>query len=320
MWRFALACLTATTLLSARPADAQTYPTRPIKLVVAFPAGGPPDILARILSAAISGPLGQNVFVENTPGASGTIATGQVSRATPDGYTIMVGSIATHATNAVMYKKLSYDPVSGFTPISMLAESPLVLVVNPDFPARSVADLIAAAKAGDLVYGSNSYGGTAHLSAEMLQLRSGIKMTHVPYRGSAPMLLDLVAGRIPVAFDNMPPSMPFIQDGQTRVLAVTSSRRSPLFPDVPTFGEAGVRDFSASAWYGVFGPPGLPRPIVETLQAAIDQALARPDVKARLEALSFTITPGGSDVLAAKVASELKTWAQVVDANGIERQ
>ena len=154
----------------------------------------------------------------------------------------------------------------------------------------------------------------------MLQLRSGIKMTHVPYRGSAPMLLDLVAGRIPVAFDNMPPSMPFIQDGQTRVLAVTSSRRSPLFPDVPTFGEAGVRDFSASAWYGVFGPPGLPRPIVETLQAAIDQALARPDVKARLEALSFTVTPGGSDVLAAKVASELKTWAQVVDANGIERQ
>lgn len=320
MLRLILSCLAICLACSSESAGAQPYPTRPIKVVVGFPAGGPPDILARILSAAISETLGQNVFVENTPGASGTIATGQVSRATPDGYTLMVGSIATHATNAAMYKKLPYDPVTGFTPIALLAESPLVLVVHPGFPARSVADLIEAARKGDLTYGSNSYGGTAHLCAELLQLRAGIKMTHVPYRGSAPMLLDLVAGRIPVAFDNMPPSMPFIQDGQTRLLAVTSSRRSALFPEVPTFSEAGVTDFSASAWYGIFAPPGLPRPIADTLQRAFLQALRKPDVRARLEALSFAIIADGPDALTAKVVSEMKTWSSVVEANGIERQ
>jgi tripartite-type tricarboxylate transporter receptor subunit TctC len=320
MWRIPTSIVLASLTLAAGSLHAQPYPNRPVKIVIAFPPGGPPDIVARVLAPAVGEALGQNVIVENRAGASGFIGTGFVSNSPPDGYTVMVGSIATHATNAAMYKQLPYDPVGGFTPISLLAETPIVLVANPKFPAKSMSELIELAKKGEVAYGSNSYGSTAHLSAELLQLRAGIKMIHAPYKGSTPMLTDLIGGQIPVAFDNLPPSLPHIKDGRIRILAVSSAQRSPSFPQVPTFAESGIKDYSASAWYGIFGPPNLSRPIVDSLNAAFMAALKKPEIKARLEELGLTVVPGGPDALVAKVASQIKTWRSVVETNGIERQ
>ena len=320
MWRVLTSIVLASLTLASGDLHAQPYPNRPIKIVIAFPPGGPPDIVARVLAPVVGERLGQSVIVENRVGASGFIGTGYVSQSVADGYTIMVGSIATHATNAAMYKQLPYDPIAGFTPVTLLAETPIVLVANPKFPAKSMPEMIELAKKGNIAFGSNSYGSTAHLSAELLQLRAGIKMTHVPYKGSTPMLTDLIGGQIPVAFDNLPPSLPHIRDGRIRILAVSSAQRSPSFPQTPTFAESGIKDYSASAWYGIFGPPNLPRPIVDALNSAFTAALAKPEIKTRLEELGLTVVPGGPDVLAAKVASEIKTWLSVVDTNGIERQ
>lgn len=296
------------------------YPERVVRIVIAFPPGGPPDLLARVLAPALSAALGQSFIVDNRPGASGIIGTQAVSRSAPDGYTLQLGSIATHATNPAMYKELPYDAVAGFTHISLLAETPLVLVTNPKLQAGSVGELVAKGRDGSLIYGSNSFGSTAHLSGELLQLRTGIAMTHVPYKGSAPMLTDLIGGQILMAFDNLPPSLPFIRAGQIKVLAVTSAVRSPMLPDTPTFAEAGIPNYSASAWYGMFGPPGLPPAIVTTLDNALQAAMKTPEVRAKADEMGFTILGQGSAVLAAKVASEVATWKSVVQTNKIEQQ
>lgn len=311
-----LASLAAAAAYPARAA----YPERVVRIVISFPAGGPPDILARLLAPALSTALGQSFIVDNRAGASGIIGTQAVSRSVPDGYTIMIGSIATHATNPAMYKDLPYDPVGGFTPIALLAETPLVLVANPRLSASTVRELVAMGKDGSLIYGSNSFGSTAHLSAELLQIRTGITMTHVPFKGSSPMLNDLIAGQILLAFDNLPPSLPFIRAGQIKVLAVTSALRSPMLPEVPTFAEAGIADYNASAWYGVFGPPALPPAIVETLGKAFNDAIKSSEVRARITEAGFTTLAQGPDVLAAKVLSEVSTWKAVVRTNKIEQQ
>ena len=303
----------------ARPANA-AYPDRVVRIVIAFPPGGPPDLFARMISPALGQLLQQSFIVDNRPGASGIVGTSFVSRAAPDGYTIMVGSIATHATNAAMFKTLPYDPVTGFTPLALLGETPIVVVANPRFPANSIAEMVAIARQGKLNFGSNSFGSTAHLSAELLMLRTGIKMTHVPFKGSSPLLVDLMSGQVMLGFDNLPSSLPFIRSGQIKVLGVTSAQRSPVLPEVQTLGESGIPDYSASAWYGVFGPPMLPKPIQERLSAAMLEILAEPTMRAKLEGQGFTVLGSGPKSLATKVEAEVKTWRTVVETNGIERQ
>lgn len=317
--RIVLTGLASAALFRAGGAMA-AYPERVVRVVIAFPPGGPPDLFARMLTPALGQSLQQSFIVDNRPGASGIVGTSFVSRAAPDGYTLMVGSIATHATNAAMFKSLPYDPVAGFTPVALLGETPIVVVANPKFPASTIAEMVAVARQGSLNYGSNSFGSTAHLSAELLMLRTGIKMTHIPFKGSSPLLVDLMSGQVMLGFDNLPSSLPFIRSGQIKVLGVTSAQRSPVLPDVPTLAEAGIKDYGASAWYGVFGPPALPGQIQQTLAKAILDALAEPGLRSKLEGQGFTIVAQGPDALAAKVSSEVKIWRNVVETNGIERQ
>ena len=318
--------LLATALLAAPallPRGARAaWPDRPLRIVVPFPPGGAPDILARIMAPELAERLGQPCIVENRSGASGMIGTEFVARAEPDGNTLMMGSVATHAMVPNTFRRVPYDAVQSFTPLSLIAETPNVIVVNPAFAARTLADLVALAKArpGALNFGSTSQGGTPHMSGELLKLRAGIEMTHVPYRGSGPMMVDLLGGHVSVAFDNLPGAMGGIRAGTIRALAVTTSRRSPAAPEVPTFQESGVPDFDVSSWFAMFGPANLPAGIAARLNAEIVAAVGREEVRRRLIELGATPAAGPPSALADKVASELVLWREVVRAAGIELQ
>jgi tripartite-type tricarboxylate transporter receptor subunit TctC len=321
MMRFLAAALLAVLAgLAPQPAGAQAHSDRPIRLVVPFPPGGPPDLVGRVIAPPLAQVLGQPVIVDNRPGASGIVASRAVTGSAPDGTTLMIGSIATHGTNAAMFRDLPYDPIAGFTPIALVAESPLVLEVHPGFPAQSLADLVRAAREQSLFYGSNSIGSSAHLSGELFQLRTGIRMTHAPSRGSAALITDLIGGHIRVAIDNLPPSLPFIRNGQIRALAVTSATRWPALPEVPTMIKAGVPDFDVTAWYGIFAPPGLPDPITQRLNRAMNEVLGMPAVQARILDLGFTTLGGEPAALRERVVAQVALWRHVVATNNIEQQ
>jgi tripartite-type tricarboxylate transporter receptor subunit TctC len=299
-------------------ACAQNYPTKPIRLVVPFPPGGATDLLARDVAQKLTEAWGQAVIVDNRPGAGGNIGSELVAKSAPDGYTLEMGTVGTHAINASLYAKMPYDHVKDFTPVILVAGVPNVLVVNPAVPANSVAELISYAKAnpGKLNFASSGNGTSIHLSGELFKVMAGVQITHIPYKGSAPALQDLLAGQVQMMFDNLPPSLPQIKAGKLRALAVTSLTRAPALPDVPTLSESGLPGFDASSWFGILAPAGTPAPIVAKLNAEVAKWLATPEAKEKLAKQGANIAGGTPDDFAKHISSETAKWAKVVKESG----
>ena len=262
-------------------AQAETYPSKPIRVVVPYPPGGTPDILIRELGPKLTAALGQQIIVENRPGAGGNIGSEVVAKAAPDGYTLVMGTTATHSINQALYKKLAYDPVKDFVAVALIATMPNVLVVNNDFPVKNVKELIALAKAkpGTITFGSGGNGTTHHLSGALFEKMTGVDMTHVPYKGAGQALPDLIGGQINIMFDNITSSMAYIKSGKLRVLAVTTPKRSAALPDVPTMQEAGVPGYEMSGWFGLLAPAKTPPEIVARLNKAINKILQSIEMK-----------------------------------------
>jgi tripartite-type tricarboxylate transporter receptor subunit TctC len=299
-------------------AFAQAYPTKPIRIVVPFPAGGATDIMARAVAQKLTEDWGQPVIVDNRPGAAGNIGTELVAKAPADGYTLEMGTVGTHAINASLYSKLAYDHIKDFTPVILVASVPNVLEVNPAVPVNSVQELIAYAKAnpGKLNFASSGSGTSIHLSGELFKVMAGVQMTHVPYKGSAPALQDLIGGQVQLMFDNLPPSLPQIKAGKLRALAVTSLTRAPALPDVPTVAEAGLPGFEASSWFGLLAPAGTPQPIIIKLNAAVAAWLATPEAKEKMTAIGANAAGGPPENFVKHIAAETAKWSKVVKESG----
>src|SRR5215216_2738961 len=296
-----------------------TYPTQTIKIIVPFAAGGGVDIIGRIVAPRLSEVLGQSVVIENRGGAGGSLGATAVAQAPPDGYTLLLGTGSTHGTNSSVYARLTYDPVRDFEPIALVSTSPLVLVANPSLPAKSAKDLIGLAKAkpGELSFGSYGTGSINHLGGELFNAMAGIQTNHIPYRGSAPMLTDLLAGRIQYAFDGVSTSLGYVQSGSVRLLGVAGSNRSPVHPDQPTVSESGLPGFDTSVWFGLFAPAGTPKRIVDLLNSKANSALAAPGVKESFNKLGIEPAGGGPVILADKVRAEMHKWTTIVREKNI---
>ncbi len=302
----------------ACPAIAQTYPIKPIRLIVPFPAGGSADIMARAVSQKMSETWRQPVVVDNRAGASGNIGADMVARSAGDGYTLLLCTVGTHAIHQTLYKKLPFDPINDFTPVAYIAGVPNVAVVHPAVPVRNVQELIAfiRARPGQVNFGSSGTGTSVHMSGELLKVIEGLDMTHVPYRGNPQAVTDLLSGQLTLMITNMPSVVPFIQSGRLRALAVTTRERSSALPDVPTMQEAGVAGYESSAWFGLLGPAGVPREIVSKLNAEVVRILKLPDVRQNLAgqgAEPLFLTP---DEFGAFIKAETAKWAKVVKASG----
>ena len=313
----AAACAAIAALLAAG-AGAQGYPTRSIRLVVPFPPAGTTDILAREVAQRLSVSLGQSVVIDNRPGAAGNIGSDLVAKSAPDGYTLLMGTVGTHAINPSLYSKMPYDHVKDFVPIILVAGVPNVLEVTPSLPVNSVADLIKLAKEkpGQLNFASSGSGTSIHLSGELFKTMAGVDMTHVPYRGSAPALTDLMGGQVQLMFDNLPSSLPHIKAGKLRAIAVTSAQRAPALPNIPTIAESGLPGFEASSWFGLLAPAGTPAAIVARINADVNQWLQTPEAKEKLLAQGAAPAGGTPEQFAAHIRAETEKWAKVVKASG----
>jgi tripartite-type tricarboxylate transporter receptor subunit TctC len=299
-------------------AAAQDYPNRPIRLVVPFPAGGPTDIVARPLAQFLGEALKQQVIVDNRGGAGGSIGADHVAKSPPDGYTLLMATVGTHAINATLYKKLPYDPVKDFTPIAQVAAAPVALVAHPSAGVDSIGELIAKAKAdpGALSFGTAGNGTPGHLTGEMFKTAAGIDLKHVPYKGSAPALSDLIGGQIPLMFDPLQTALPHVQAGKLKLLAISSAARSQVVPDVPTFAQAGLKDFEATAWWGVFAPAGLSPQIAAQLNAEIDRIARSEAFRERLVPRGVQVIGGSRDAFARFQQAELAKWGKAVRDSG----
>ncbi len=317
--RFALTALATLCVLVVAPAFSQgTYPNKPVRLVVPFPAGGTTDILARAAAQKLSETWGQQVIVDNRPGAGGNIGAELVAKAAPDGYTLLMGTVGTHAINSSLYAKMPYDHVKDFAPVILVAGVPNVLVVNPDLPIKTVAELIAYAKAnpGKLNFASSGSGTSIHLSGELFKVMAGVQMTHVPYKGSAPALTDLIGGQVQLMFDNLPSSLPQIKGGKLRAVAVTSTARAAALPDVPTVAESGLPGFEASSWFGILAPAGTSKEIIAKINADVQKWLASPDAKDKLLGQGAIAAGGTPEDFAKHIQAETAKWAKVVKESG----
>ena len=304
----------------ALPAAAQDkWPSRPITYIVPFPAGGTTDILARLIGQKLGPALGTTIIIDNKPGAGGNIGSELVARAAPDGYTIMGGTISSHAINASLYK-LPYDPLKSFAPITLIGTNANVLVVHPGSPFQSVRDVIAASKAkpGSLSFASAGNGTSQHLSAELFKNMAQIDMVHIPYKGSAPAIQDVIGGQVPLMFDTTVVAGPFIQSGKVRPLAVTSAKRVAALPDVPTMAEAGVAGYDVVSWQAMFAPAGTPPAIVARLHSEVAAILKQPDVQERLAKLGVEPSGAAPQQFAEFQAAEIAKWARVVKAANIK--
>ena len=310
-------------VITAAPitAQAQSFPTQPVKLVVPFPPGGTTDILARLLAAELSQRWSQPVVVENRAGASGTIFSEQLSHMPPDGYTLML-TATHHVINPGLYKHLRYDTRTDFTPIAEIASVPNVLVVNPAFPSRTVAEFIAYAKAnpGKVNFGSSGTGGANHLSGELFKSMAGVEMVHIPYKGAAPALNDLLGGQIPVMFDSVPGVLQHIKAGKLRALGVTSPARSPALPDVPTIDEAGLKGFAATAWFGLYAPGRMPPALAGKISADVVKALQSEGVRQAFEKQGAQPGTMTQAQFAAFVDAELAKWSKVITQANVQIQ
>jgi tripartite-type tricarboxylate transporter receptor subunit TctC len=315
--RIFLALLLALTCAGAVRAD--DYPTRPIMLVVPYPPGGGNDVIARIVSAKMSAALGREIVVENRGGAGGTIATRQVARAAPDGYTLLVAT-SSLAINPSIYPDVGYDPRKDFSPIGLMATSQNVLLVNPAVAVSSVQELIARAKAepGKLTYASTGGGNSVQLAAQLFAEMAHVSLTQVPYKGNAPALTDLLGGHVDIMFSPLPAAVGLVRDGKVRALAVTGRARSALFAELPTVAEAGLPGYDCELHYGIVAPAGVPRPIVGKLNAALRGALAEPDVAQRFAALGAEVFSSAPDAYAADIAAEEAKWSPIVRRAGIK--
>ena len=312
--------LIATALLCiAVPAQAQSYPTKPIHLIVPFPPGGGNDTVARAIAQQLGPDLGQPMVIDNRPGAGGSVGAELAAKAPPDGYTLFLAGVGSHAVNPNVHAKLPYDPVKDFAPVTLLASAPSVLVVNPAVPARTIGEFTAYARAnpGKLNYASNGNGSAAQLAAAMYESLAGVRMVHVPYKGIAPAMTDLMGGEVQLMFGTIVALVPHIQAGKLRALAVTSRKRSALLADVPTLAESGLPDYHAGSWYGVLAPAGTPRPIIDRLHATIVKALQQPEVAQRLAAEGAEVIGSTPEEFAAHIKAELARVAGVVRAAGI---
>ena len=296
------------------------YPNRPVRLIIPFPPGGSNDVVGRLIAKVLSEKLGQQVFVDNRGGAGGVIGTDALSKSTPDGYTIGIVSIA-HAVNTALHK-LEYDPIKSFEPVSILATGPNVLVVNPDLPVKSVAELVALAKQkpGELNYASAGIGSFQHLGGELFKLWAGVDIVHVPYKGGGPAMQDVVAGHIKIMFSSLIQTTPLIKSGHLRPLGVGGTKRSPVLPDVPTIAEAGVPGYAANNWWGILAPAGTPKPVVEKLYQNIQLALKSPEIQqqfAREGAETVTMTSAEFEDF---IKAEIVKWGRVAKEGNIKPQ
>ena len=321
---FAFAATASSSVTARAQSVATDYPSRPIRMLVGFPPGGTTDIIARLYSERLAARLGQPVAVENRPGATGNVAGEATARAAPDGYTLITTAIGPAAINYALFgSRMPYRP-EDLAAVGLLTRVTNVIFVHPSQPVRSIAELIALAKArpGQLNYGSTGSGGSHHMTMEYLKLKAGIQITHAPFRGASPMLIEVMSGRIEVGCDNMPSCIGHIRDGRLRALAVTSRVRSPVLPDVPTLAEAGVPEVEATSWFGMQAPARTPRSIIERLGAEIDAISKEPSVRARLAELGADppgLTPDGGttpDAFEAFIRSEITKWAEVVRVSG----
>jgi tripartite-type tricarboxylate transporter receptor subunit TctC len=314
-----LAAMAAVILVAAAAtASAQAWPAKPIRYIVPFAPGGTTDILGRIVAEKLSVALGQPVVVENRPGAGGGVGAELTAKSAGDGYTIMGGTISTHAINASLYKSLGYDPVRDFVPITLIARVPNMLVVNPSLPAKDVKELVALLKAhpGKYSFASSGNGTSQHLSGELFKTMTGVDMQHIPYKGSPPALADVVGGQVAMTFDNITTAWPLAKGGKLRALAVTTAVRSSIAPEVPTLAEAGLAGYEVGSWQGVFAPAGTPPDVVRRLNAEIVRIVNAPDVREKLIALGAEPAPNTPEEFASMVKAEVVKWADVVKKSG----
>ena len=308
-------------LAQAGAAHAQAnYPNRPIQLVVTVPPGGAADLIARVIGAKLSDALGQQVVINNRAGAGGTTAAAQVAKSPADGYTLLLNTIATHGIGPHIYANLQYDPVKDFEPVILVAKLPLIMVVNAELPLRSVADVIALAKAkpGELTFSSSGAGGAPHLAGEMFKSFTGTAVQHIPYRGSGPAVIDLIAGRITMMFDATPSLLPNITAGKLRPIAAASPQRHRLLPDVPSFAELGYPGMDIALWYGIAVPGGTPPPIVQRLNAELAKIVDMPDVRKNLSEQGADLQGGSTEDFATFMRNESARWGAVVTRAGIK--
>jgi tripartite-type tricarboxylate transporter receptor subunit TctC len=305
-------------VLSTGAAVAQAWPAKPIRIVVPFPAGGSTDIVGRLLADKLSQSLGQAVVVDNRAGAGGTSGSDVAAKSAPDGYTFLLGTSSTHAIAPALYPKLAYDPVKDFAPVSLLGTATILMVVHPSVPAKSVAEFVALAKAkpGAIMFGSTGNGSVSHLTAEYFKSLAGIDMQHVPYKGDTPMTLDLVAGRVQVAFGTAVAFLPQVQGGKLNALAVTDAKPSPVAPQLPTVAASGLPGFEVLQWFGMLAPAGTPREIVARVNAEIGKALQQPDVQEKLKGLGMQIVGGPPEQFGAFMRAEAGKWAKIVKDSG----
>src|SRR5947209_3783526 len=302
-------------------ARAQSFPSRTITLVIPFAPGGSTTIVGRVIADKLSELMGEKVVVDNRPGAGGTVGTKAVAKSEPDGYTLVLGYTGTLAIGPSLYKNAGYDPRKDFAPIGLIGNAPNSLVVHPSFPAKTIGELIAYAKAnpGKVNFGSAGAGTVSHITGEYFAASAGIKLVHIPYKGTGPALTDLLGGHIPMAFAPIPASHPNVSAGLLRALAVTSTTRSSLLPDVPTISESVLPGFDASLYYGLAAPAGTPRPIIDRLNKELRAALASEEVKKQLTLDGTEITPGSPEDYAAFIDKDEKKWSQLVKASGVEQ-
>ncbi|MBI3068235.1 MAG: tripartite tricarboxylate transporter substrate binding protein [Betaproteobacteria bacterium] len=310
-----LACLATLTHAAQTPGSGgERYPNKPIRLIVGFAAGGGTDLLSRILAVKVTEALGQPVIVDNRPGAGGTIAAEIVARAAPDGYTLNAPTIS-YAVNASFYK-LPYDPIMDITPITLIGTSGYLMVVHPGVRASSMKEFLALARArpGELNYGSSGQGAISHLAIELFKLMAGVDVTHVPYKGTAPVLTDLLSGQIQFTAGAIPPTLPHVKSGRLRAIGVSTAQRSKLVPEVPTVAEGGVPGYDVASWYAMSGPPGMPRAVVARLNDVVKRILALPDVAGRFEQEGVHAVPSTPEEFARIIEADIAKWARVAKA------
>jgi tripartite-type tricarboxylate transporter receptor subunit TctC len=306
--------------LVAGAAQAQTFPAKPVRIIVGLAPGGTTDVFTRTLAQRLTEAWGQNVIVENRPGASGMIGAEAVAKAAPDGYTLLVSPQTSLAVAPALYGKAPYDTVKDFAPVSLLGSTPLVMIVNPSFPARTFKEFAELAKKQPLSYGSGGVGSSPHMTGELISAALGVKMTHVPYKGENPAIADTMGGQVPIMFGNLPVALPHVHSGKLRALATTTAKRSPLAPEIPTVSESGIKDFEMATWYGMLAPAGTPPELVAKIQADSARVLSDPATRERLTRMGVDLVLNTPDQFKAYLQSEITRYTGIIKANGLKAE